>query len=132
MSDLFSELWLKRFQDRVNADPEMQVIGEWFTTAFSLVCDHRRCIVRFQRGKLVEAIPSPRLDVRCMFGFTASSETWLRFFKRDPEPLYHDIFAMIMRVPGFRLEGDTLIAMQNARALHRAMNVMKTVETDSG
>ena len=33
-----------------------------------------------------------------------------------------------MRVPGFVLEGDTLVAMQNARALHRAMNVMRTVE----
>jgi hypothetical protein len=30
-------------------------------------------------------------------------------------------------VPGFVLEGDTLVAMQNARALHRAMRVMRTV-----
>jgi hypothetical protein len=30
-------------------------------------------------------------------------------------------------VPGFVLEGDTLIAMQHARALHRAMNLMRTV-----
>ena len=44
-----------------------------------------------------------------------------------PEPLYHDFFAMLMRVPGFVLEGDTLAAMQNARALHRAMNVMRTL-----
>ena len=42
-------------------------------------------------------------------------------------PLYHDFFAMLMRVPGFVLEGDTLAAMQNARALHRAMNVMRTL-----
>jgi hypothetical protein len=34
---------------------------------------------------------------------------------------------MLMRVPGFVLEGDTLAAMQHARALHRAMNLMRAV-----
>jgi hypothetical protein len=124
---IFSDEWLKRFQEAVNADPEMLVIGDWFTTAFSLTSGERRCIVRFERGRLVEAIASPRIDVRCTFGFRASPDIWARFFKKDPEPLYHDFFAMLMRVPGFVLEGDTLVAMQNARALHRAMNVMKTV-----
>ena len=125
--ELFSDAWLKRFEERLNADPEMQVIGDWFSTAFSLASGDKRCIVRFERGRLVEAIASPRLDVRCAFGFRASPEIWARFFQKDPEPLYHDFFAMLMRVPGFVLEGDTLVAMQNARALHRAMNVMRTV-----
>lgn len=123
----FSEGWLKRFQERLNADPEMKVIGEWFTTALSLTSGDRRCIVRFERGRVAEIIPSPRIDDRSMFGFRASPEIWMKFFSADPEPLYHDLFAMLMRVPGFVLEGDTLVAMQNARALHRAMNVMRTV-----
>jgi hypothetical protein len=125
---LFSDDWLARAQARVNGDPELQVIGGWFTTAFSLTCGDRRAILRFERGQLVDILPSPRLDVRCAFGFRASSDIWTKFFARDPEPLYHDFFAMLMRVPGFVLEGDTLVAMQNARALHRAMNVMRTVE----
>ena len=123
----FSTAWLTHFQDLVNADPEMQVIGDWFTTALSLSNGDTRCIVRFERGKIVEVCPSPRLDVRCAFGFRASDEIWDRFFARDPEPLYHDFFAMLMRVPGFVIEGDTLVAMQHARALHRAMTVMRTV-----
>jgi len=32
---------------------------------------------------------------------------------------------MLIRVPDFRLEGDSLAAMQNARALHRLMNIMR-------
>ena len=123
----FSDSWLTRFQERVNADPEMLVIGNWLTTALSLTCGDRRCIVRFERGKLVEVLPSPRIDVRCAFGFRASPEIWARFLSPDPEPLYHDFFAMLMRVPGFVLEGDTLVAMQHARALHRAMNLMRDV-----
>ncbi|HXD72771.1 MAG TPA: hypothetical protein VN628_03500 [Vicinamibacterales bacterium] len=123
----FTESWLTQFRDRVNADPEMSVIGDWFTTAFSLTCGDRRCIVRFDRGRLVETMTSPKIDVRCAFGFRASEEIWSKFFSPSPEPLYHDFFAMLMRVPGFVLEGDTLAAMQNARALHRAMNVMRTL-----
>ena len=125
--DMFSDGWLRRFQEQVNADPEMRVIGDWFTTAFSLACEDKRCIVHFERGRLVESIVAPRIDVRCAFGFRAKREIWMRFFSKDPEPLYHDFFAMLMRVPGFVLEGDTLAAMQNARALHRAMNIMKTL-----
>ena len=123
----FSDSWLTRFQERVNADPEMLVIGSWLTTALSLTCGDRRCIVRFERGKLVEVDASPRIDVRCAFGFRASPEIWARFLRPDPEPLYHDFFAMLMRVPGFVLEGDTLVAMQHARALHRTMKVMRSV-----
>ena len=108
----------------------MQVIGGWFTTAFSLASGDTRCIVRFERGRIVETIASPRIDVRCAFGFRANPEIWNRFFKKEPEPLYHDFFAMLMRVPGFVIEGDTLVAMQNARALHRAMNVMRTIDAE--
>ena len=123
----FSENWLARFKDRVNADPEMAVVGDWFTTALSLSCGDRRCIVRFEKGKIVDVMVAPRIDVRCAFGFRASEEIWSKFLSPTPEPLYHDFFAMLMRVPGFVLEGDTLAAMQKARALHRAMNVMRTL-----
>jgi hypothetical protein len=126
---LFSGDWLARFQDRVNADAEMQVIGRWFTTAFSLTSSEVRAIVRFESGRLVETITSPRIDVRCAFGFRTTDDIWARFLSDDPPPLYHDFFAMLMRVPAFTLEGDSLVAMQHARALHRVMNLMRTVGT---
>ena len=125
---MFSEAWLKQFQQRVNADPEMHVIGRWLTLAFSLTSSDTRAIVRFEAGRLVETILSPRLDVRCAFGFRANDEIWSRFLGQDPPPLYHDFFAMLMRVPQFTLEGDTLVAMQHARALHRVMNLMRSAE----
>jgi len=124
---LFSDDWLARAAARVNADPELEIIGRWFSVAFSLSGGDRRVILRFDRGRLVEIVPSPRLDVRCAFGFRASPEVWSRFFAPAPEPLYHDVFAMLMRVPGFVLEGDTLVAMQHARALHRVMAVMRQI-----
>jgi pimeloyl-ACP methyl ester carboxylesterase len=128
---IFSEDWLTRAQTRVNADPELNLIGGWFTVAFSLTSAERRAILRFERGRLVEAIATPRIDTRCAFGFRASPEIWAKFFAKHPEPLYHDFFAMLMRVPGFVLEGDTLVAMQHARALHRAMNVMRVAHDEA-
>jgi hypothetical protein len=124
---MFSSDWLTQFQTRLNDDAEMAVIGDWFTVAMSLSCGDERCVLRFERGRLVQTIATPRLDTPCAFGFRASADIWRRFFADPPEPLYHDIFAMLMRVPGFVLEGDTLVAMQHARALHRAMRVMRTV-----
>jgi hypothetical protein len=70
---------------------------------------------------------TPKLDAPCAFGFRATPEIWQKFFSDPPVPLYHDVFAMLMRVPGFVLEGDTLTAMQHARALQRAMTVMRTI-----
>src|SRR5215203_5847282 len=127
---MFSHDWLARAQARVNGDHELQLIGGWFTAAFSLTSGDIRCVLRFERGRLAEFVQPPRLDTRCAFGFRASAEIWDRFFAPDPQPLYHDFFAMLMRVPGFVLEGDSLVAMQHARALHRAMNVMRTVRLD--
>ena len=121
----FSPAWLAVYQQRINADPEMNAIGNWFTVSLSITSGDRRVVLRFDRGKLEGFVESPRIDVRALFGFRAHPEIWDKFLAPRPEPLYHDIFAMLMRVPGFVLEGDTLVAMQHARALHRAMNLMR-------
>jgi len=121
--------WLRRFQEMVAGDVEMGVVGEWFTTAFSLACGERRAILRIDKGRIAEIVPDPRLDVRCAFGFRAPVEVWRKFLDPSPPPLYHDFFAMLMRVPEFELEGDGLVAMQNARALHRMMNLMRRAGT---
>jgi hypothetical protein len=124
---MFSEPWLERFKATLEADPEMQVVGDHFTLSMSLACGNDRCIVFFSRGRLVRWVRSPRLDVPCAFGFRATEEVWRKYLSRSPEPLYHDVFAMLMRVPGFVLDGDTLVAMQHVRALHRVMRVMRLV-----
>lgn len=127
--DPFSDAWLMRLQDLVNHDREMHAIGRWFTVAMSLTCGDRRVVVRFDRGTMV-SWAAPRMDVPCAFGFRAAPELWRRYLQPIPEPLYHDVFAMMMRVPGFVLEGDTLVAMQHARALHRVMRLMRAVAAD--
>ena len=125
MVEFLQAEWMQRFRDRVNADREMAAIGDWFTTAFWLACGERRCVIRVERGGIVEVNLAPRIDTRAAFGLRAPEEVWRRFLSPNPPPLYHDFFAMLMRVPEFALEGDSLVAMQNARALHRLMNLMR-------
>lgn len=125
MHDYPGMSWFTRYRERVNADPELAVIGDWFTTTFTVAFGDSRYAVQAAAGKIVEVTASPPLDLRASFGFRAPVEVWRKFLNPDPPPLYHDFFAMLMRVPEFVLEGDSLIAMQNARALHRMMNLMR-------
>jgi hypothetical protein len=117
--------WLDAFQRRVNSDPEMQAIGDWFTAAISLTFGDDRYLLHLDKGKIASIVSKPGLDQPADFGFRAPLDTWRRFLSPKPPPLYHDFFAMLMRVPEFVLEGDSLAAMQNARALHRMMNLMR-------
>lgn len=125
MASFPDSAWLEAYRDRVNADAEMKVIGDWFTTTFSFAFGDSRHVVRVERGRIAEIRPAPRIDGRPAFGFSAPMDVWKKFVSPNPPALYHDFFAMLMRVPEFVLEGDGLIAMQNARALHRLMNLMR-------
>ncbi len=125
MSDYPGASWFARYRDRVNADPELNVIGDWLSTTFTLSFGDSRYALKIDKGKIIDIITSPRLDVRAVFGFRAPVDVWQKFLSPNPPPLFHDFFAMLMRVPEFTLEGDSLAAMQNARALHRMMNIMR-------
>ena len=125
MKDYPGVAWLARYRERVNADPELKVIGDWFTTTFVLAFGDSRYALKLEKGCIVDITPSPKFDVRAIFGFHAPIDVWRKFLCPNPPPLFHDFFAMLMRVPEFVLEGDALAAMQNARALHRMMNIMR-------
>ena len=128
MSDDYPGLaWLERFRARANADRELAVIGGWFTTTLGLTFGDARYAVKIEQGRIGEIVAAPRLDTRTPFGFRAPVDVWRKFLSPMPPPLFHDFFAMLMRVPEFVLEGDSLAAMQNARALHRMMNIMREV-----
>ena len=81
---MFSESWLQRFRGLLADDAEMEVVGDWFTLSMSLTSGDDRCIVRFERGRLVQWFVSPRLGVPCAFGFRASPDIWRRYFTSHP------------------------------------------------
>ena len=125
MATFPDQAWFSEFQARVNQDKELSVIGSWFTTRFSITVDDSRRVLVVNSGQITQCIMAPRFDSRPVFGFRAPMAIWQKFLTPNPPPLYNDFFAMLMRVPDFVLEGDGLVAMQNARALQRLMNLMR-------
>jgi hypothetical protein len=116
------------FQDAANRDAELALIGRHFTVDFLFQAGASRYVFRVERGQLVEIVPEPRFGTVWRFALRAPLEHWQKFIQPLPPPLFNELFAMLMRVPEFTLEGDTLAAMQNVRALQRLMSLMRTVK----
>ena len=126
MSDTFlSPEWFDAYVSRVNADPEMAAIAKWFNAPWFLIADQTRKVICVEAGQITNIVHAPRIDTRAVFGFRAPMATWQKFISKKPPPLHNDFFAMLMRVPEFTIEGESLVAMQNARALQRMMNLMR-------
>lgn len=128
MSDLPSSAWMEKYRDTVNADPEMAVIGDWFTVDFKISFEGNEFLISVREGKIAALEHKPRFDRPVAFTLRAPMSVWNKFISPNPPPLYHDFFAMLMRVDDFVLDGNTLTTMQNARALHRMMNILKQME----
>ena len=128
MSVIPTPQWMNRYRDAVNEDAELKLIGEWFSTEFKLSFEGNDYLLKVRGGRIEEIVHDPRFDAPARFSLRAPMSVWRKFINPEPEPLYHDFFAMLMRVPEFEIDGDSLAAMQNARALHRMMNILRTME----
>jgi hypothetical protein len=106
----------------------MGVIGDWFTLDFKLSFEGNDFLVAVRQGKIAEIAQNPRFDRPVAFTLRAPMSVWNKFINPDPPPLYHDFFAMLMRIDEFQLDGNSLATMQNARALHRMMNILREME----
>jgi len=128
MSEAPTIEWMTKYQEAVNSDREMSVIGDWFTTNFKLSFGGNDFLVRVEQGRIADIVHKPRFDAPVAFTLRAPMDVWRKFINPNPEPLFHDFFAMLMRIPEFEMDGDSLAAMQNARALHRMMNILKRMD----
>ncbi|WP_407022745.1 alpha/beta fold hydrolase [Roseococcus sp. DSY-14] len=59
--------------------------------------------------------------------FHAPPGAWERFLRPLPPRHHHNLFALRMRVPGFRVEGDERAWARHARPLRRALEVARWV-----
>jgi hypothetical protein len=56
MKDYPGLTWLAHYRERVNADPELKVIGDWFTTTFALAFGDSRYALKVEKGRIVDII----------------------------------------------------------------------------
>ncbi len=68
-NDFLSDPWFERYQARVNHDPEMAAIGDWFTTTFSVAADDQRHVLQVGCGSCLAIGPRHASTVGRCLGF---------------------------------------------------------------
>ena len=119
------ERWAREFREASNADPELRAHGKYYNCSFMLDSGEHRVVVHMNRGAVERIALDPEpLEEPYQFAISASSDTWRKFAKPVPEPMYHGIWAVTFR-SGMRLEGDLLPMMQNLRCLTRQLELLR-------
>lgn len=120
--------WLAAWVAAINDDAELKIVGKWLDVRLSITIGDRRNMLVFRGGRVERTVSAFRIDDWSDVGFRAPLEVWEKYMSPLPPPLHHDLFAMIMRVPAFVVEGNSMTFAQNARAIHRVMKIMKGVK----
>ena len=53
--------WMRAYQKAVNSDPEMGVVGDWFSTDFKISFEGVDFLISVREGKIVENRAEPAL-----------------------------------------------------------------------
>jgi hypothetical protein len=117
--------WVGEFTRASNEDTELQAHGKFYTCSFLLDMEEHTFQVAMHSGEVEEILVDPGpLDKRYQFVIRASAETWRKFGKETPPPMYHGIWAASFQ-RDMSLEGDLLVLMQNLRTLTRQMELLR-------
>lgn len=116
-------------QKAVRKDPELAVVGKFFTCDLLLGSGEQRFLLRFREGDLAEIIPDPLPVVPWRVAIKAPEETWKKFLQNPPPPEFHDIWAATW-LGHMTLEGDTKVLMQHHLAIWRTLKLLRETASD--
>ena len=99
------------------ADPTLAVwAGDW-SFRFAIAIGPTTIGFDFVAGRVVAAGGAPQATL------TATPEAWAKFLLPVPPRHHHNFFAMLARVPGTALDGDTLAFYQHAHVVRRVLEL---------
>jgi hypothetical protein len=114
----FDSQWMNAWQDEVNNDPTLPLIGKYFTTDFLLGFGDTEYVVSVRRGRIERVTNNLGIETPWSFALRAPSESWEKFTQKVPPPMYNDVFAMAHPLHGsLQMDGDVKVLWQNIRAL---------------
>lgn len=126
--DFLTPAWLERFREAAAGDAELATITPRSNFAMLWRSDARQCLFRVTAGQ-VEANPEVGVDDCWDFTLAAPEEAWGRFLGTEAPRHHHDLFAMWMRVPEFRVDGNRRVLLASARAVRRLGELAREVTT---
>jgi hypothetical protein len=100
--------------DLVNADAGLVRRGQLLTTTFLLAAGDTEYLVHVMAGRLAAVERGPFLMRSWSFAIRAPADAWTRFWQSQPEPGYHDLFAM-KKLGVAHVEGDLWPLMAHLR-----------------
>src|SRR5271170_5281908 len=98
------------------------VLGVWagpWAACFAVTSGSDTTVFNFVEGQVAADPGTPA------FILAAPEATWARFLEPIPPRHHHGIFAMMYRVPEFRIEGETVSFMQHAHLARRVLDIGK-------
>jgi len=120
--------FLAALQEVARTDAELAAFAANADFSFRLVAGEQVAGFRFAAGKPIE-ISQRAVDPACTL--EASVEVWQKFFSAVPPATYHNIFAMKMRVPEFKVSGDERLLAQHAHLVRRVLDLGREVLNDA-
>ncbi len=124
----FDPQWMNAWQDEVNNDSTLPIIGKYFTADFLIGFDEKEYLVSVRGGRIERITDNLGIETPWSFALRAPRETWEKFAQKVPPPLYNDVFAMAHPLHGsLQIEGDIKVLWQNVRALTWMLARMREV-----
>lgn len=125
----FEPKWMNAWQDTVNKDPTMKIIGRYFTTDFLIGFGDKEYLVSMREGTVNRVTDQLTIETPWTFALRGPQESWSKFIQRVPPPMYNDIWAMAHPLHGrLRMDGDVKVMWQNLRALTWMLDRMREVQ----
>lgn len=125
----FDSHWVERWQNLVNQDSVMKVIGRHFTANVLMEFGQHAYVLSFVDGAIARVAHNIGPETTFALALRGPLETWGKFIQPIPPPMYNDLIAMTHPLHGrLRAEGDLKVMWQNLRALTWALDIMRSVK----
>jgi pimeloyl-ACP methyl ester carboxylesterase len=114
---------VEAWHDRCAADGELEVLARGCDIGFGVRSGADVTYFGFTNG----AVRPARMVAEPAFTVVAPAEDWALFLEAIPRAPYQNFFGMLMRVPGARVDGDSLSFAQHAHLVRRVLEIAREV-----
>ena len=97
---------------RANANAALVRRGRFVDTSFLLGVGETPWLITISAGRVVSVVKGPFVMASWTFALRAPADAWTRFWVAEPEPGFHDVFALIKKRL-LTVEGDLHPFMAN-------------------
>lgn len=125
---MFDSKWIDAWQNVVNKDSTLPVIGKYFNAEIILGFGDKEYLVSVKNGRIERITSNITIETPSDVAFRGPEASWAKYIQRVPPPFYNDLIAMSHPLHGkLRIEGNTKVFWQNIRALTWMFERMREV-----